>query len=942
MRIQSCHIGAFGRFHDLSLDDLDQPVVVIHGDNEAGKTSFFHFLRSMLYGIYPTDADKHPYQPRSGRPMEGEMVVRVDEAEPATVSRRLRSSPQGTLDRNGETVDLRNRTLPAAQHVPQSVFESVYALQLDDLIRLEGAAWDEVQDRLLGSLSVDHIRPARVVIEELASEATDLWRTDNRGKPVAKQLARHRRDLREQARDARERDRRIRSLSADIEELDAAVEALTQEKVTLTARQNKAERLVPVRRLLKKIEALQAEAGDLSAYASIPEDPRHLLDTLRTQRADLAVSRSEKRERLQKLEREAGAPTDDDETVLEHASQIRGWGKRAEVLQNRQQQAAQARHQVDEAQRHLDAAGGVLDGGWQERFADAVRQLSLADLRTRIRNYDAAAQAARDARATAETLDMQAGAGASLGIWIGVATFGAVMSLLTYWFPMPIAGLPAVGAVIVMVGVWQTVVAQQKNETLTAQREALELERKESEAAARAASVKNLVAELPLPPARTDRPGTDLVEDLRMLKNALETRDERREEATRTEAAVEQAVTKVRELATTCGLSETAAAGEMPDVISELEQRLDAAETRRAAADEARADLPDLRDTLAQLDERHEDLDQRLTAVTSLLREVGREADESHNADIEAVDDREADEALVERGIDALDRRRTARDRAQMALDTLHSEYPDWEARRDEIRKLDAKENSAFSDAENSALSDADDAMDAGPASWAFSDDERARMAQRLDEVGEELEEKKVRREGLRKDLEHLLDEPTVAEIESELANVERRLDDVRRERDRLMLLAGIVRKADADFRRKHQPDVIRRASAIISAVTGGRYERLELQDDGQRLVTFPGDSAFPVPVGPPLSQGTLDQIYLAIRLAIVDHLDDGRDPLPLFLDEVFVNWDRDRRQGAFDVLAEMADRRQLFFFTCHPYFAREVATHLNGALVDLDNHVEG
>jgi len=175
-----------------------------------------------------------------------------------------------------------------------------------------------------------------------------------------------------------------------------------------------------------------------------------------------------------------------------------------------------------------------------------------------------------------------------------------------------------------------------------------------------------------------------------------------------------------------------------------------------------------------------------------------------------------------------------------------------------------------------------------------------------------------------------------VAEIESEQAEVDRRLAEVRRERDRLMLLAGIIRKADADFRQKHQPDVIRRASAIVSTVTRGRYERLELQDDGQRLVTYAANGTMPVTVAPPLSQGTLDQMYLAIRLAIVDHLDDGRDRLPLFMDEVFVNWDQERRRGALDVLAQMAERRQIFFFTCHPHFAREVSSHLDAVDVNL------
>lgn len=914
MRIQSCHIDAFGPFEDVSLETIDHPVVVVHGDNEAGKTSFFHFLRTMLYGIYPTDADRHMYQPHSGRAIEGRVSFRRDGEEPATVTRRLRSAPQGSLVRNGESVDLRNRTIPTAQHVPRSVFESVYALQLDDLVRLEGAAWDEVQDRLLGSLSVDHIRPARNVIDELEDEATDLWRTDNRGKPVAKQLARRRRKLREDARVARERDRQIRSLSADIDRLDDEIQSIKEEKVELTARQNRAERLAPVRRLLKNVEELEAKAGDLSPYTSLPENPRDLIDSLESQRTDIGLRRSEKREALQALERAVSAPTEADHQVLEHATQVRGWSKRVEVLQNRQTQAKEARRAAEEARRKLEDAGGILDGGWDEQYADPVRRLSMADLRERIRAFERAHQDVREARSTAETLDVQAGAGAPLGIWIAVAVAGAVMGLMTAWFTPPVAGLPAVGAVISVVGLWQAVLAHQKNEDKRAQREALELDRKQNEAKARAASVANLVAGIPLPDARTDRPGSDLVDDLRMLQEAAHVYAERSEKAERTEEAVQQAVSSVRDLAENCGMSESAAAGEVPDVIGALENRLDEAEQRVEAAEAADRDLPDLRETVAELEETYRDLDRRLEETRTLLFELaapdgsgGGSSDEPAEKGTE-----ESDEERLDRGIEILQKRRNARDRAEMTRDTLHSEYPDWEERRDEIEALDEEDE------------------------WTFSDEERARMSQRLDEITTDLQEKTVEREGLRKDLAHLLEEPTVAEIESEQAEVDRRLAEVRRERDRLMLLAGIIRKADADFRQKHQPDVIRRASAIVSTVTRGRYERLELQDDGQRLVTYAANGTMPVTVAPPLSQGTLDQMYLAIRLAIVDHLDDGRDPLPLFLDEVFVNWDQERRRGALDVLAQMAERRQIFFFTCHPHFAREVSSHLDAVDVDL------
>ena len=51
-----------------------------------------------------------------------------------------------------------------------------------------------------------------------------------------------------------------------------------------------------------------------------------------------------------------------------------------------------------------------------------------------------------------------------------------------------------------------------------------------------------------------------------------------------------------------------------------------------------------------------------------------------------------------------------------------------------------------------------------------------------------------------------------------------------------------------------------------------------------------------PIRLAHPVSTGTLEQAYLSLRLAIVDHLDRGGERLPLFVDEVFVNWDQERR----------------------------------------------
>ena len=57
-----------------------------------------------------------------------------------------------------------------------------------------------------------------------------------------------------------------------------------------------------------------------------------------------------------------------------------------------------------------------------------------------------------------------------------------------------------------------------------------------------------------------------------------------------------------------------------------------------------------------------------------------------------------------------------------------------------------------------------------------------------------------------------------------------------------------------------------------------------------------------------------MEQIYLALRLAFTDHLDPNGLALPVFLDEVFVNWDGFRLDSGFELLKDMAGKRQVFY----------------------------
>lgn len=150
------------------------------------------------------------------------------------------------------------------------------------------------------------------------------------------------------------------------------------------------------------------------------------------------------------------------------------------------------------------------------------------------------------------------------------------------------------------------------------------------------------------------------------------------------------------------------------------------------------------------------------------------------------------------------------------------------------------------------------------------------------------------------------------------------RVGYLKRERKKLLLKRAVLSTAqdiieqyDSEFRAKNQPDIIKRAAHYFSKITQGRYNDIYTDERSRSffLTTPHGEKS----IDGGFSRGTREQLYLSLRLAIIEHLDKSNETkLPLILDDVFVNWDKDRLSGVKELVYEIADQRQVIMFTCH------------------------
>jgi len=120
-------------------------------------------------------------------------------------------------------------------------------------------------------------------------------------------------------------------------------------------------------------------------------------------------------------------------------------------------------------------------------------------------------------------------------------------------------------------------------------------------------------------------------------------------------------------------------------------------------------------------------------------------------------------------------------------------------------------------------------------------------------------------------------------------------------------------------YRESHQGPLLRAASAGFASLTLGAWSGLTTQigeDDRQRIAAVRPDGA-EVPVTG-LSSGTRDQLYLALRLASLERPGERGPDLPIVLDDVFVQFDDARTRAGLELLAGLAERRQVVLFTHH------------------------
>ena len=152
-----------------------------------------------------------------------------------------------------------------------------------------------------------------------------------------------------------------------------------------------------------------------------------------------------------------------------------------------------------------------------------------------------------------------------------------------------------------------------------------------------------------------------------------------------------------------------------------------------------------------------------------------------------------------------------------------------------------------------------------------------------------------------------------------DLLKINESLDELEEEKKELLSLNNsynlareCLENAYENIRNSLSPEFINKLSEIVSEVSNGKYKEINFTDTDGLVVQIEDGRFLPVER---LSQGTIDQMYLGLRLSTIDTI--SKEKMPIILDETFAFFDDDRLENVLKFINDKYEDRQIIIFTC-------------------------
>ncbi len=179
----------------------------------------------------------------------------------------------------------------------------------------------------------------------------------------------------------------------------------------------------------------------------------------------------------------------------------------------------------------------------------------------------------------------------------------------------------------------------------------------------------------------------------------------------------------------------------------------------------------------------------------------------------------------------------------------------------------------------------------------------------------EQLQTKRLLKSTLLYRLADLGEEANTDAFEQEMCGLTQQKKALEQRGEALNIAMETLEEASREVQKKYLPIMSKVFGSIFSDITSSKYTDVRAGDNLNIMLSDPLSKTV-IPVSA-LSNGTVDQLYLALRVAISETVLKGNEMLPVILDEPFSQYDDSRTENALKLMDRLGKRQQIIIFTC-------------------------
>ncbi len=260
----------------------------------------------------------------------------------------------------------------------------------------------------------------------------------------------------------------------------------------------------------------------------------------------------------------------------------------------------------------------------------------------------------------------------------------------------------------------------------------------------------------------------------------------------------------------------------------------------------------------------------------------------------------------IKQGVEAIKRANEKKQRLLLAKDTI---YEKFQIVLKEASLMAGESFEAVDDLSRYIMGfDNQNGTDSPQVSMSQIDEEMKALEERINET-------KLRIASLEARAENAPDQSRIYSVIEELDSLIEKKSKLELRGEALALASQTIKSVATSMQKDYIPKLNSQMSKMMEKLSDKKYTKVMTNDELVINVVSPETEEL-ISVNS-LSGGTIDQIYLSMRLAAVTLLEKGRESIPLFLDEPFSQYDENRITKAFELLKDISKERQIFFFTC-------------------------